>query len=139
MGKKFTEKAEAALNRAVNLAEDFGHTYIGTEHFLLSLLYDKEACATSILSKRKIGFETLSACIREYSGVGVKSSLTVKDITPRGRQILESSYNNALKYGDGIIGTDHILLSLIEEKNCVAVKLLRTPSHRTMEGLTSAE
>ena len=125
MGKKFTEKAESALNRSVTLAEEFGHTYIGTEHFLLSLLYDKDSVASIILSKHKLTYEKLKNCIEEYSGVGVKSTLTVKDITPRARQILESSYSNAVKYGDGTIGTDHILLSTLEEKNSVAMKMLR--------------
>ena len=125
MSKKFTEKAEAALNRSIKLAEDFGHTYIGTEHFLLSLLYDKDSCSAIMLSKHKITYEKLKSCIEEYSGVGAKSSLTVKNITPRARQILESSYTNSIKYGDGTIGTDHILLSTLEEKNSVAMKMLR--------------
>ena len=145
MGKKFTEKAEAALNRSIKLAEEFGHTYIGTEHFLLSLLYDEDCCSSVILLKHKMTYEALRGCIKEYSGVGARSALTVKDITPRARQILESSYNNAIRYGDGTIGTDHILLSLLEERNCVAVKLLRILSvdtadiHKELLGLLKSK
>ena len=125
MSKRFTEKAEKALNSSVKIAEDFGHTYVGTEHILLSLLADEETCASFILKKRLVSFDRLYKTIVDYGGRRVKSSLSVNDLTPRGRDVLEASYNNSLKYGDGVIGTDHILLSILDEKNSVAVKLLK--------------
>lgn len=125
MGKRFTEKAEKALNSSVRIAEEFGHTYVGTEHILLSLLADEQTCASFILKKRLVTYERLYKTIAEYGGLGEKSHLSIGDITPRGRDVLEESYNNSLKYGDGIIGTDHILLSILDEKNSVAIKVLK--------------
>ena len=125
MSDRFTEKAENALNNSVTIAESLGHTYIGTEHLLLALADDELSCAALILKKNGIGKEKISSLIREYSGTGVKSSLSSKDLTPRARKILEGSYNNAIQYGDGTIGTEHILLSLIEERDSVAIKLLK--------------
>lgn len=125
MSDRFTEKAENALNRSVKIAEKLGHTYIGSEHLLLALSEDEASCAALILKKNSVSKDKIYICIKEYSGIGVKSTLSSKDLTPRARKILESSYNNANQYGDGTIGTEHILLSLVEEKDCVATKLLK--------------
>ena len=125
MSDRFTQKAENALNRSVKTAENLGHTYIGTEHLLLALAEDDLSCAALILKKNDVDKEKILSFIKEYSGIGVKSTLSSKDLTPRARRILEGSYNNAMQYGDGTIGTEHILLSLIEERDSVAIKLLK--------------
>lgn len=124
MSDRFTQKAENALNRSVTAAEEFGHTYIGTEHLLLALAEDELSCAALILKKNGIDKTKITSLIKEYSGTGVRSSLSSKDLTPRARRILEGSYNNAIQHGDGTIGTEHILLSLIEERESVATRLL---------------
>ena len=124
MSDRFTEKAENALNRSVKAAERLGHTYIGTEHLLLSLAEDELCCASLILKKNGIDRAKLLSVIKDYSGMGVKSKLSSKDLTPRARKILENSYNNAMQFGGGKIGTEHILLSLIDEKDSVAIKIL---------------
>ena len=91
MSDRFTEKAENALNRSVKSAELLGHTYIGTEHILLALAEDELCCAALILKKNGIDKERISACIREYSGMGEKSKLSSMDLTPRAKKILEAS------------------------------------------------
>ena len=125
MSDRFTEKAESALNRSVKIAERLGHTYIGSEHLLLSLAEDELCCAALILQKHKIDKDKIYSVIKDYSGTGSNTSLSSKDLTPRARKILESSYNNSIQHGDGTIGTEHILLSLIEERDSVAIKLLK--------------
>ena len=126
MSDRFTEKAENALNRSVKAAENLGHTYIGSEHILLALSEDSFSCASLILRKSNIDKEMIFAFIKDYSGIGVRTNLSSKDLTPRARKILGNSYNIANEYGDGTIGTEHILLALIEEKECVACKLLKS-------------
>ena len=66
----------------------------------------------------------LENIIKDYSGKGAKSVLSPKDMTPCCKKIIENSYKISLKYGAQKIGTEHILLSVIEEKNSVALKLL---------------
>ena len=124
MSNNFTAKAEAALNRSVTLAEEHGHTYIGTEHVLLALAEDNTSCASILLKKHKILAENISQAIKEYSGVGIQSKLTSKDTTPKCRRLLESSYKITKKYASEKIGTEHLLLSILEEKECVATKIL---------------
>ena len=124
MSNKFTQKAENALNGAVRLAESLGHTYIGTEHILLSLYEDDSSCSAVILKRAGIKKNAVFDAVKEYSGVGVKSVLTSKDTTPRCRRILESSYKISRRYSSERIGTEHVLLALIEERDSVAVKML---------------
>lgn len=124
MSSKFTEKAERALNNAVKCAEKLGHTYIGSEHILLSLVNESTSTASTALLKHEIFPEKLEKSIKEYSGFGSPSVLNPKDMTPRCRRIVENSYRISVRYGAVRIGTEHILLALIEEKDCVAVKIL---------------
>ncbi len=124
MGSKFTEKAEKALNGAVKIAESFGHTYIGSEHIFCSLAEDSLCCSYAILTKCSITKEKIREAIEEYSGIGEKTSLSSKDMTPRCRKIVENSYRISVKYSSSKIGTEHILLALVEERDCVANKLI---------------
>ncbi len=125
MSNRFTEKAEKALNNSVRIAEELGHTYIGTEHIMLALSEDELSCSAIIFKKKGYDHKRLKEIVKDYSGTGIKTSLTSKDLTPRARSILEASYNTAIRFGDGVIGTEHILLSLLDEKDSVAIKLLR--------------
>ncbi len=124
MSNRFTEKAEKALNSAVTIAEELGHTYIGSEHILLSLAKDNNSAAAIVLLKNGINFEKILKTVKEYSGYGSKSILTPKDMTPRCKKIVENSYRISLKYGAMKIGTEHILLSILDEKECIATKTL---------------
>ena len=124
MSNRFTEKAEKALNGAVSIAEELGHTYIGSEHILLSLSKESNSAAAIILIKNSITYDKILKTVKEYSGYGTKNILTPKDMTPRCRKIVENSYRLSLKYGAQKIGTEHILLSILEEKECIGAKIL---------------
>ena len=124
MSNNFTDKAELSLNNALKIAEKYGHTYIGSEHILLALSEDQSSCSSILLRKHKISAEKLDAIIRQNSGTATYTSLTSKDTTPRSRQILESAYKYSKKYGSAKIGTEHILLAILDERDSVAVKLL---------------
>ena len=124
MSNNFTQKAEAALNRAVAIAESHGHTYIGSEHILLAISEDTTCCASAILKKHKITYDVLDKAAKVSSGAFTPTKLNSKDTTPRSRHILECAYKNAKKFSSQKIGTEHILLSIIEERDSVATKLL---------------
>ena len=124
MSNNFTDKAEAALNRALTLAQEYGHTYIGSEHILLALAEDQGSCSSILLRKHKVGSEQIGCAVKESSGVCAKSTLSSKDTTPRSRHILESAYKFSRKYGSARIGTEHILLAILDERDSVACKIL---------------
>ena len=91
---------------------------------MLSLARATESAAAIILNKHSATAEKMAVAIKEYSGSGLKSTLTPKDMTPCSKKIVEGSYRISIKYGAQKIGTEHILLALLEEKNSVAIKLL---------------
>ncbi len=124
MSKNFTEKAEYAINRAVAAAEKYGNTYIGSEHLLLALSEDLSSCASVVLQRHKITYDKIDDIIINFSGVKAKTTLSSKDMTPKLKRILELAYRNAKKYNSEKIGTEHILLSLLEERDCVASRIL---------------
>ena len=126
MDSKFTEKAEKALNYALKSAEEFGHSYIGTEHVLFALTFDALSCSFAILSKSGLTKEKLENGIKQYSGTGKRTSLTVKDMTPKCKKVVENAYKISQKYSSERIGTEHILYALLEQKESVAIKVLES-------------
>ena len=122
--ERFTQKAELALNNSLDTAEKLGASYIGTEHLLLSLIETKGSIASKILNDSGIDASAFTDAIRNCQGVFKRTKLTVKNMTPRCRSVLDNSYKNAQKYNAFRIGTEHILLSVLEEKETVALKIL---------------
>lgn len=125
MADRFTEKARAALNRSIILAEGMGHTYIGSEHLMLALIEDELSTSGYVLAKFKIKPTQFKKTIIDYSGCGERSSLSSLDMTPRVRKILELSAKASERYHAKAIGTEHILLAILEEKESIATKLLK--------------
>ena len=121
---KFTPTAKNALKSASTEAGVLGHTYIGTEHLLLAMTKDSESVGGGILLSRGIEYEALKQLIREISGVGAETHPDSSDMTPAFRRVIEHSSGVAEKYGHSLIGTEDLLLAMIHEKDCVAVKLL---------------
>ncbi len=126
INNKFTEKAKAALEYARMSACDLGHTYIGSEHILLGLLCraSGDTPAMRILSSCGVDYKDARAQLMLIMGKGEPTHLTSSDFTPRTKRIIENSYTEARRYGQGYIGTEHILLSLSLENDSVAGRLL---------------
>ncbi len=120
----FTEKANKAINLAIESAENFGHTYIGSEHLLLGILYESSGTAYALLNAQNISSDTISKIIEEKIGRGSKTSLTPDALTPRAKRILEMSIAAARGLSSGYVGTEHILLGLIQEAQSCAVRFL---------------
>lgn len=120
----FTEKANNALNAAVEAAEDLGHTYIGSEHILLGLVSDVSSQAGKILISEKITYENVYKMIRESVGAGIPTELVSSDFTPRAKYIVESALMLSNSMGKSLAGTEHILLALCREGTGFACEIL---------------
>lgn len=120
----FTEKANNALNAAVEAAEDLGHTYIGSEHILLGLVSDVSSQAGKILTSEKITYENVYKMIRESVGAGIPTELVSSDFTPRAKYIVESALMLSNSMGKSLAGTEHILLALCREGTGFACEIL---------------
>ncbi len=121
---RFTQKAQNVLSSALAYARELGHTYVGSEHLLLGLVGEHDSIAAKILEARGAELETLKNAIIEIVGAGSKSNVSAADMTPRTKHIIEVSSMEALQLRQNYIGTEHLLLALLSERDCVGVKLL---------------
>ena len=124
MDIRLTQKAELAVNSAMSSAVNLGHSYIGSEHMLLGLLSVKDSVAEKYLSGYDIDYNKVEEAVISISGRGESTALTSSSMTPRFKRIIEKSGLYAHQFAQRYIGTEHILLSLLNERDCVAVRLL---------------
>ena len=124
MKNRFTENAEQALLEAEKSASALGHTYIGSEHLLIGLAATENGIAAKILSGKGLTRERLTEAVAEYSGIGSRSAPSGADMTPRARRIIRNSAEKTALDNASAIGTEHILLSLLEESEGVACRLI---------------
>ena len=124
MNNRFTAKAQNVLNNALRIAAALGHTYIGSEHLLLALAAESDGVAAKLLSARGITPDDIQRVLVETAGQGTISNVTPTDMTPRTKRILEASAVESEKCGQNYIGTEHLLLALLSERDSVAVQIL---------------
>jgi ATP-dependent Clp protease ATP-binding subunit ClpC len=127
MQSRFTKKAQEALNHAAETAAMLGHGYIGSEHLLLGLIKAEGSLASSILIDNDVTDEKITNLV--YQLIAPDSNISVKEpagYTPRVRRILENASKEAIRFKSELIGTEHILISIIKETESVAARLLNT-------------
>ena len=124
MNTRFTQKARNVLTTAQNEAQKLGHTYIGSEHILLGLSLEQESAVAKILAKSGIISDRIRAEVIALSGKGDASKVTADDMTPCVKKIIEESHSISSSRSQTYIGTEHILLAILNEKNAVALKIL---------------
>ncbi len=125
MNYRFTENAQAALNAAAESASKLGHTYIGSEHILMGLLYKGTSIAANLLAAKGITYEKVVEAVGESIGTGEPLDGVLPESTPRASRIIEGSAELARMTGQTFIGTEHILMALLKESDSVAVRLLK--------------
>ena len=120
----FTQKANEALNAAIEYAENLGHTYIGSEHLLLGLLTSEGSVAYTALTARNITADDVENAVRNSVGIGTPTVLSPNDFTPRSKNIIETSITIARSLGHGYVGTEHLLIAIIRDSSCYATDIL---------------
>ena len=120
----FTEKANNAINLAIESAQEFGHTYVGSEHILLGLLKNNDGVAYTVLSQCGAAEDKLTELIVQETGTGDITRLTPDDFTPRTKRVLQTAIMQASRMGHNYVGTEHILIALISDSESYAVSFL---------------
>lgn len=121
----FTSKANDAVNMSIAQACLLGHTYIGSEHLLLGLLLEGSGVAWAALRQKGIKAQDILEILVKTVGKGIQSKLSPSDLTPRCKRILENSILEAKKMEQDNVGTEHILMSILKEKESYGVKFLK--------------
>ena len=120
---KFTNKAKKVIEIANDISIDLGHNYIGTEHILYGLAKEGEGIAAKVLNNKGVTDDKIKAKIEELLGKGdqIKESL---GFTPRTKKVLENAFLEAKRIGYNFIGTEHLLLAIMKEGDCVATRVI---------------
>ena len=127
MQEKFTRQAKAALKLAESTARSWKHSYIGTEHILVGLLDEQEGTAGKILEEFGVDREKLESLITKLiapSGVPVAEKSA--GYSPRAQKVREQAVKAAEKQKEDLAGTEHLLLAMLKETDCVGTRLLYT-------------
>ncbi len=139
MPSKFTPKAQSALNNSLTIASEMGHSYIGSEHILLGLLTTPDCAAQKILANRGVTADKVKAAIIRISGTGTPDIINPTDMTPRSKKIIEASASEPISAGNNYIGTEHLLLSLVTETDCVGTRIIESLGVSPSDIKTDAE
>ena len=121
----FTEKANEALNQAINAASQMGHTYVGSEHLLLGLLRVGSGVAASVLNKNGITAENVEEQIRADIGTGTPTKLSPDYFTPRAKRVCETAIAGCNNYGKKYVGTEHLLIGILSEQDNFAIRFIK--------------
>jgi ATP-dependent Clp protease ATP-binding subunit ClpB len=124
---KFTIKAQEAIQESQNIAEKYDHQQIEPEHLLLALILPKEGIVTPLL--QKLGVDPASVLqkveqslqkIPQVQGGGVEQSY----ISPRSKKVVDQSFKEAERLKDEYVSTEHIFISIVDEKGGEASRIL---------------
>ncbi len=126
MNDRFTDRVRKVLFLAREEAGRMQHEYIGTEHLLLGIIREGEGIAAQVLQRLGIEFDQIQQAVEDL--VSAQSgTLTIGEIpfTPRAKRVLERSIDEARKQNHNYVGTEHLLLALIQEGDGVAARVLK--------------
>lgn len=122
---KFSEASKNALESAEKLAVELGHNFIGTEHILYGITLEEKGIAFKVLSKQGIEANMILNKIKEILGEEVKGKINKTDgFTPKTKKIIENSFKETEKNLLSNIGTETILLSILNDRDNMAYKIL---------------
>lgn len=128
MQTAYTAKAKKAIDIATRISKSLHHSYIGTEHILLGLLKEGTGVASQVLADNGVEYDKVLELIEELIAPGNTVAVLEDGLSPRAAHVLEVSKAEAARFHSEKIGTEHLLIAMIKETECVASRLLNTLS-----------
>ncbi len=126
MEKKYTPQAAHAVNMARLLAKKFNHPYVGTEHLLLALRQEYTSVAGQALAENHVEEEQIVRVIVELVSSDAGVPAKKPQMSPRLRYILDNAEQESMVLESDKVGTEHLLLAMIRDTDCVATRILVT-------------
>ena len=123
MTYNFTNRAKKAIEIADDIAEELGHSYIGTEHILYGLSKEGSGVASRVLENQNITSEDILNKIEELIGREEEIEETL-GFTPRTKRVIENAFLEARKLNYNYIGTEHLLIGILREGDSIASRIL---------------
>jgi len=127
MWQKFTERARRVILLGQEEAGKMGSGHVGTEHLLLGLVSESEGVASQVLQKMGVSLNKVREQINDEAETGEgESTGSEPKLTPKAKRVLEYAADEARRMRHNYIGTEHLLLALLREKDGQAAKVLQT-------------
>src|SRR5688500_2177816 len=123
--ERFTERARRAVDAAAVAARDLRHNFVGTEHLLLGLFAQPEGLAARALAEAGVDRKAVEAKVLEVVPRGGEPMLENPLYTPRASLALQGALEEALRLGHNYIGTEHILLGLVRDRDALSARALK--------------
>lgn len=124
---RYTSKAKKAIDQASKMSKSLHHHYIGTEHILIGLLKEGTGVAAQVLNDNGVELDKVMQLIEELIAPDAQVlTAEAKEYSPRALQVLEGAAREAARFHAEEIGTEHILIAMMKETECVASRLLNT-------------
>ncbi len=123
----YTAKAKKAIDIAARMSKSMRHQYIGTEHLLIGLLKEGTGVASLVLKDNNVELAKIIQLIEEL--IAPPADLLTEEkvvYSPRAGRVLANAGKEARRFSADKIGTEHILLAMLKEADCVASRLLNT-------------
>lgn len=120
---RYTDQAREVILVANECARELGHDYVGTEHLLVGLLSAK-GVAQQVLEENSVNMEKILEMVQHVIVSGGNAVAETDKLTPRSKRILEQAHKEATRLGAQLVGTEHILIALMKETDCIAVRIL---------------
>ena len=134
MQTPYTAKAKKAVDLAKRLSKSLHHNYIGTEHLLLGLLKEGTGVAAQVLEDNGVEAEKVLELIEELIAPDQQIlTMEAQEYSPRAENVLLGAAREAVRFHSEKIGTEHILIAMIKETDCVASRLLNTLAVNTQK------
>lgn len=125
----YTVKAKKAIDIAGKMSKSLHHNYIGTEHLLIGLLKENSGAAAKVLNENGVELDKIVDLIKELIAPAGGTAVAESDgYSPRAAKVLENAEKEAVRFHADAVGTEHILIAMIKETDCVASRLLTTLS-----------
>lgn len=122
---RFTKRARRILNIAEEEAQRLNHNYIGTEHLLLGLIMEEQGVAAKVLRELNVDLSEIKARIESTVGSGSRKSHGKPLVAPRAKQVIDLAAYLAEQLGHIYIGTEHLIIAILEEGDGMAAEILK--------------
>ncbi len=123
MNDKFTEKARSAIEKAQETADEFGHSYVGTEHLLLGIAREEDGLGSRVLRENGLTPDFLAELLEKFVGRGAPGQ-PIQGLTPRCKRVIELGAADAARLGHNYVGTEHLLMGILREPDSAAARML---------------
>ena len=125
MWQRFTERARRVILLGQEEAGKLNSGHVGTEHLLLGLARENEGIAAQVLAKMGVSLAKIRTEIEAHSQSDIELAAREPKLTPRAKRALELAADEARRMSHNYIGTEHLLLALLREKDGSAATILR--------------